>query len=246
MFWGDPRQQNLLDPQSLNTYSYSDDNPITKKDPSGQYVAVDARSLDRYPGTHTAFDVIPQNTSLINYSALGIPAGTKEFTIGFYAGSNGKLVPSVAYSGGSTNADVASQAMRDYNKVGLKAAYPFSGLTPESEAQAINSMALGVSSYTGNLQYPSALANFFGTGVNSNSAVNSLSSIAGLGSQFQSFRLPWFTNGSNLTLPAQSFSNPSIQRSLQITALQMQVAQLQRQITQLQTGNAKSTPQVIR
>src|SRR6266436_5334688 len=36
VFWGDPTQQNLGDPQSLNTYSYSVDNPITKKDPSGR------------------------------------------------------------------------------------------------------------------------------------------------------------------------------------------------------------------
>ena len=36
MFWGDPKAQNLIDPQSLDTYSYSDDNPITKKDPSGK------------------------------------------------------------------------------------------------------------------------------------------------------------------------------------------------------------------
>src|SRR6266571_2560544 len=35
VFWGDPKQQNLRDPQSFNTYSYSLDNPITKKDPSG-------------------------------------------------------------------------------------------------------------------------------------------------------------------------------------------------------------------
>jgi RHS repeat-associated protein len=35
VFWGDPRQQNLRDPQSINTYSYSVDNPVTKKDPSG-------------------------------------------------------------------------------------------------------------------------------------------------------------------------------------------------------------------
>jgi RHS repeat-associated protein len=38
VFWGDPKQQNLIDPQSLNTYSYSVDNPITKKDPSGRCI----------------------------------------------------------------------------------------------------------------------------------------------------------------------------------------------------------------
>lgn len=36
MFLGEPKQQNLLDPQSLNVYSYSTDNPITKKDPTGK------------------------------------------------------------------------------------------------------------------------------------------------------------------------------------------------------------------
>lgn len=35
VFWGDPKQQNLRDPQTFNTYSYSNDNPITNKDPSG-------------------------------------------------------------------------------------------------------------------------------------------------------------------------------------------------------------------
>jgi RHS repeat-associated protein len=37
MFLGNPSQQNLQDPQSLNSYSYSDDNPITKSDPNGKF-----------------------------------------------------------------------------------------------------------------------------------------------------------------------------------------------------------------
>jgi RHS repeat-associated protein len=40
VFWGDPKQQNLQDPQSLNAYSYSVDNPITKSDPSGQQATI--------------------------------------------------------------------------------------------------------------------------------------------------------------------------------------------------------------
>ena len=35
VFWGGPKQQNLADPQSLGAYSYSADNPITKRDPKG-------------------------------------------------------------------------------------------------------------------------------------------------------------------------------------------------------------------
>jgi RHS repeat-associated protein len=35
VFVGDPRAQNLTDPQSLNSYSYAEDNPIKNKDPNG-------------------------------------------------------------------------------------------------------------------------------------------------------------------------------------------------------------------
>jgi RHS repeat-associated protein len=40
VFLGDPRAQNLSDPQSLNAYSYAEDNPTTKKDPNGDYSIV--------------------------------------------------------------------------------------------------------------------------------------------------------------------------------------------------------------
>ena len=36
VFLGDPRQQVLTDPQSLISYSYANDNPITKSDPTGR------------------------------------------------------------------------------------------------------------------------------------------------------------------------------------------------------------------
>jgi RHS repeat-associated protein len=35
VFLGNPSQQNLQDPQSLNSYSYAENNPLTKKDPTG-------------------------------------------------------------------------------------------------------------------------------------------------------------------------------------------------------------------
>jgi RHS repeat-associated protein len=35
VFIGDPKGQNLADPQSLNSYSYAEDNPIKNKDPNG-------------------------------------------------------------------------------------------------------------------------------------------------------------------------------------------------------------------
>jgi RHS repeat-associated protein len=36
VFLGDPKSQVLTDPQSLNSYSYANDNPIVKSDPSGR------------------------------------------------------------------------------------------------------------------------------------------------------------------------------------------------------------------
>jgi RHS repeat-associated protein len=36
VFLGTPSQQNLQDPQSLNSYSYSEDNPILRSDPNGR------------------------------------------------------------------------------------------------------------------------------------------------------------------------------------------------------------------
>lgn len=38
MFTGNPNNQNLFDPQSLNSYNYANGNPITKSDPSGKFV----------------------------------------------------------------------------------------------------------------------------------------------------------------------------------------------------------------
>jgi hypothetical protein len=35
VFLGQPKQQNLQDPQNLNSYSYSEGNPIIKEDPNG-------------------------------------------------------------------------------------------------------------------------------------------------------------------------------------------------------------------
>ena len=35
MFWGTPGKQDLQDPQDLNSYSYSADNPISRSDPTG-------------------------------------------------------------------------------------------------------------------------------------------------------------------------------------------------------------------
>jgi len=40
-FLGDPKQQTLTDPQGLNSYSYANDNPISKSDPTGRIAGID-------------------------------------------------------------------------------------------------------------------------------------------------------------------------------------------------------------
>jgi RHS repeat-associated protein len=40
VFLSVPTQQNLSDPQSLNGYSYANDNPIIHSDPTGKYIEV--------------------------------------------------------------------------------------------------------------------------------------------------------------------------------------------------------------
>ncbi len=48
MFLGNQSEQNLSDPQSLNAYGYSDDNPIVKSDPNGLQVAFGLDDLAAY------------------------------------------------------------------------------------------------------------------------------------------------------------------------------------------------------
>jgi hypothetical protein len=53
VFLGDPKSQVLTDPQSLNSYSYANDNPIVKSDPSGKFWwegFYDWRGYSGFPG----------------------------------------------------------------------------------------------------------------------------------------------------------------------------------------------------
>jgi RHS repeat-associated protein len=42
VFWESPKDQDLENPQSLNSYAYANDNPITRKDPSGRFSLAEA------------------------------------------------------------------------------------------------------------------------------------------------------------------------------------------------------------
>ena len=66
VFWG---QQNLQDPQSFNAYSYSDENPIVKSDPSGKCIwdGCSVEFLAVLGIAYTAYDVA--QTSVDAYDA---------------------------------------------------------------------------------------------------------------------------------------------------------------------------------
>jgi RHS repeat-associated protein len=63
VFFGDPKAQNLTDPQSLNTYAYSGDNPITKSDPSGKCIIC--------AGLEVAYSIFAQRA----YDSVAGPSG---------------------------------------------------------------------------------------------------------------------------------------------------------------------------
>ena len=106
LFLGDPAQQNLKDPQSLNAYAYAGDNPITKSDPMGkQYYDVNAGFAAPVYGVPVGptggFYVLPgRNSDPIVYFGVQIanrpgPSGSVSYsptgspTEGFGASING-------------------------------------------------------------------------------------------------------------------------------------------------------------
>src|SRR5882724_6570696 len=73
VFLGNPKQQVLTDPQSLNSYAYGTHNPITKSDPTGLEVDLVSRSVyinGALAGAHTFFLVNPDNPGQININGL--------------------------------------------------------------------------------------------------------------------------------------------------------------------------------
>jgi RHS repeat-associated protein len=108
-FLGDPSQQNLKDPQSLNSYSYANDNPITKNDPTGKCAEdgcfVELASIGALSGF--AAGVVGQGvsdlrsghlSSIGNYAASGVKGGAIGFSTvaAAYLGAGALLVGATA------------------------------------------------------------------------------------------------------------------------------------------------------
>jgi RHS repeat-associated protein len=72
VFLGDPKFQDLQNPQNLNAYSYAIDNPINKSDPLGKHVELVSRPIGDWNGVpvsqvgaHAFVFVVPDNPGTI-------------------------------------------------------------------------------------------------------------------------------------------------------------------------------------
>ena len=141
VYLGNPSQQNLQDPQSLNAYSYSEDNPITQKDPNGLWalilgltgtipgwgltgeggIAIDQNGIDYYYGAGLAAGGGAEATAQISTEDL-----THQYSIS----------TSLFAAGGDT---VGAQVSKEVTY------YPYSAKKPESYQSAGFGVAVGLS-----------------------------------------------------------------------------------------------------
>jgi len=104
----DPWGGDIRDPQSLNKYSYVQNNPLKYTDPTGATAELAARPTWIKDGLHMFYLLTPDHPEEIDIP--GIPKGTEQFTIGAYnrggfMGIGNKLVPEIGYEGGNINTD---------------------------------------------------------------------------------------------------------------------------------------------
>ncbi|KKW19790.1 MAG: YD repeat protein [Parcubacteria group bacterium GW2011_GWA2_51_10] len=79
VFWEDPKKQNLMNPQSLNSYGYANGNPIVNKDPNGRCVGPLAiPCIGAGAGIVGQFGYDLYN----NYQANGFDVGSYSFSSG--------------------------------------------------------------------------------------------------------------------------------------------------------------------
>jgi RHS repeat-associated protein len=121
VFLGDPKQQVLIDPQSLNSYSYGNDNPITKSDPAGKQVAAAAAPLlmgggvALTPETLGVSLLLAGGVSALYLSSRSSPANLQDGAPALYQAT--KLVQGSGYN---TDPELPSQPPKTpWGKVGF-------------------------------------------------------------------------------------------------------------------------------
>jgi RHS repeat-associated protein len=115
MFGGDPRQQVLTDPQSLNAYSYSENNPIIKKDPTGRIAGWDDLIASGVGGV-IGFDYYTI-ASFITNQQMNAGDAMSAFTAGAMMGEGIDNAPET----GGTSIEIALAAIRAGANLGAKA-----------------------------------------------------------------------------------------------------------------------------
>jgi RHS repeat-associated protein len=117
VFLGDPKQQVLTDPQTLNSYSYANGNPITKSDPSGLSSSFTDMGYfnSYYPGQPAS---VVQQIQQAKYDALKIGVGLPAATVmGGGALAAAAVMPEISALAGATYqgaiVDVALRATND-------------------------------------------------------------------------------------------------------------------------------------
>lgn len=175
----DPWAGRLMDPQTLNKYSYVLNNPMKYKDPTGEKVEIAARALNVKGGgvgVHTFLIITPDNPS-----AFGLDHSFS-FTIGAYDGEDNK--------DGKLDAQINNETDVNWGRDNLKEIQTIT--TPEgmSDAEFINAILNSYGWYEDDKEYSTTS---YGDGKNCNDFTTSL--LQGAGSDIpEGFDPAWAAN----------------------------------------------------
>jgi RHS repeat-associated protein len=96
VFWESPLAQKIYDPQSLNSYNYSADNPINKLDPSGRYWFLIPAAAGVAAGVSSVamldYPVVMGNIQHGYPLTFGLPSWKEQVATGVSAGSTAAAV----------------------------------------------------------------------------------------------------------------------------------------------------------
>jgi RHS repeat-associated protein len=122
VFLGNPKDQNLQVPQSLNVYGYANGNPITLKDPSGNYAGVDDATAFGIGG------VVGTGMYVMTSKATGQPLSWGGFAGAFISGGVVGWATEYAPVTGGASTATAITAMKYASKVGAVAGVVGNGI----------------------------------------------------------------------------------------------------------------------
>jgi RHS repeat-associated protein len=117
MFLGNPKKQNIIDQQFLNSYSYSDDNPIAKSDPSGNIAGWDDLIASGFGGL-VNFDAYTIQTAIAGQPETWAGAGNA-FVTGSIMGEGIDNAPET----GGTSIEAALATIKAAGTVGARAGF---------------------------------------------------------------------------------------------------------------------------